>query len=304
LSAQSSEILKLLSIAIEEVVEKGALSVVSVGSGGRVGSGIVWDKDGHIVTAHHVIRGLDAIEIGTSEGRKLKAKVVGHDSYSDLALLQVKENNITSIDIGDSEKLKVGQFVLALANPFSIKASVTSGIITAVNRTMKGWWRLVIENAIVTDARLNPGYSGGPLLDASGKLIGLNIAYISNRGIAIPITSVKKKVERMLQGPIKKAYLGIITNTVTLPKEVAAESQINQDEAIMILSVEPNSAAKKAGLAFGDAIIKFNEQPVTDVFDLEGFLNEEVIGKSVKLQILRGEKKIEITVTPGEAIRG
>jgi len=294
----SAEFLQTLSTAIEQVAERVSPSVVSIGSEGRNGSGIVWDEKGHIVTAYHVVRGLDEVEVGLESGRTLLAKVVASDRRSDIALLKVEEG-LYPISKGDSESLKIGQFVLALANPFATKASATSGIITGVRRDFGGWWGMDIQGAIVTDARVNPGYSGGPLVDASGKMVGMNVACVASRGIAVPIQAVSKAVERLATGkPVGRAYLGIVSNPVELPTDVVG---LKQDYGLIVLSVESDSPAKKAGLLLGDVLVGFDGKPVSALRDLGGVLTEEAIGKASKVRIIRGGKIEELSITPGAA---
>jgi S1-C subfamily serine protease len=295
----SADILQTLSSAIEQVAERVSPSVVSIGSEGRNGSGIAWDEKGHIVTAYHVVRGMDEVEVSLESGKTLVAKVIASDRRSDIALLKVEEG-LTPVSRGDSESLRVGQFVLALANPFATKASATSGIITGVRRDIGGWWGMDIQGAIVTDARVNPGYSGGPLVDASGKMVGMNVAWIASRGIAVPIQTISKAVERLAIGkPVGRAYLGIVSNPVELPKEVAGLAK--QESGLIILSVESESPAKKAGLTLGDVLVGFDGKPIGGFRDLTGVLTEEVIGKASKVQVLRGGKLEELSVTPGTA---
>jgi len=295
----SSQILKLLSDATVEVVEKAAPSVVSVSFGMGRGSGVVWSSDGYIVTCSHVVGNRSVVKVGLGEESKFEAKVVGRDYHSDVAVLKVERGTFKPIEVGDSENLKVGQFVLGLANPFSRQLSATLGVITSVGGSLRSRRGMSMENIVVTDARLNPGYSGGPLVDVSGRMIGLNMAYVWSRGIAVPVSTVKSIANRLARGgKIKRAYLGITLNTIPLPREIATQPQISQDEGIIVLSVEADSSAKRAGLALGDVILKFDEKPVTSVYDLSKLLTEEVIGKETKLWILRGEKLMELTVTP------
>jgi S1-C subfamily serine protease len=295
----SLEILKSLSDATAEIVEKVAPSVVSVSCGMARGSGVVWSSDGYIVTCSHVTGRRKAVMVGLGEGKGLEAKVVGHDPYSDIALLKIEGQTLKPADLGDSEALKTGQFVLALANPFNRKPSATSGIITNVAGSIRGFGGIAMENVIITDAQLNPGYSGGPLVDVSGNVIGLNTAYAWSRGIAIPINPIRNIVnELMHDGKIKRAYLGIEAGTIPLPADVATNAETPQDTAVLVLSVEKNSAARKAGLALGDIIVKFEEKPVANLYDLTKLLTAEKIGKQAILSILRGEQVLELTVTP------
>jgi S1-C subfamily serine protease len=193
--------------------------------------------------------------------------------------------------------------VLALANPFNRQQpTATTGIITNPDGTLRGLRGTAMENVIATDAKLNPGFSGGPLVDAQGKLIGINTAYVWSRGIAIPVNKVKTIADRLMSGrTIKKAYLGIVANSVAIPSEIAEQTGIDQDSGVMIFSVERGSPAKKAGLAMGDVIVEFNGKTVTDFYDLPRRLAEDVIGKETKLTIIRGEKLLELTITPTAA---
>jgi len=301
-SIASLQILQSLSEATAELVSKTAPSVVTVNNGMGRGSGIVWSPDGHIVTASHVVGKRSTVEVSLGNGKNYESQVVGRDPYTDVALLKVETKNLRPIELGDSQNLKPGQFVLALANPFSRQVSATQGIVTAVHGAIRTWGGITIEDTLVTDARLNPGYSGGPLIDVYGKMIGLNTAYVWNRGIAVPITTVKRIVESLKkEGKIKRAYLGIVSNTVTLPQEIATQPQINQPSGIMIYSVEQGSPAKKAGLAMGDVIIKFNDKSIESINDLHRLLTDEIIGKTTKIKTLRGENLTELTITPNAA---
>jgi S1-C subfamily serine protease len=297
LSQNSIGILQTISGEIERIAESTGRSVVSIGSGHGNGSGIVWDEH-TIVTAYHVVRGTDEVSIGTEDGKKLTAKVTGRLRRSDIAVLTV-EASLTPIQKGDSDGLKAGQFVLALANPFASRTSVTSGIVTGANRSIGGWWGMSIENAVITDARVNPGYSGGPLVDASGRLIGMNVAYFSKRGIAVPVNTISAVVKRLAEGkPFKRAYLGIMSNPVALPDEVSSAQNVGQETGVMVLSIEEGTPAKQAGLAFGDVILRFNGKSISNSEDLTSFLGEEAIGKAAKLSVLRGGSVVELAVTP------
>ena len=194
--------------------------------------------------------------------------------------------------MGDSEKLSVGQYVLALANPFNRnQPTATSGMVTSVNSTIRGWrGATAMENVIATDAQLNPGFSGGPLIDVQGRLIGINTAYVWQRGIAIPVNKVKGIADRLMTGRVaQRGYLGIIANTVAIPEEIAESAGLEQETGVMIFSVEAGSPARKAGLAMGDVLVKFNGKPVTEFYDLPRLLSEDVIDKETKLTIIRRE---------------
>ena len=304
-----------LSEQIQHIADNVSQSIASVHSRNRGnGSGIIWNAEGHIVTCSHIIGELDEVEVSLRNGKSYPAKVVGNDPYSDIALLKIKDTCgifLNPIEIADSESLNAGQFVLALANPYGDYSSITQGIITSERRSIRGgtarWhWPVapadVMDNIVITDALLNPGYSGGPLINVQGKMIGLNIAYISSRGIAIRSNKVKTISEQLSKdGEIKIARLGIVTAGVSLPMEVAAQLEPIQEEGLMVLSVKKETAAKKAGLLIGDIIVKFDDQPIANLHDLRRqLLKQDAIGKSARLTIIRAEKKKELVIIPEE----
>jgi serine protease Do len=293
------EVLKSISDATTALVQKLAQSVVSINSHMSHGTGIVLNKEGYIVTCNHVLAGCNSVRVGQGE-KTYKAEVVGIDPYNDVALLKTEKGDFKPMELGDSDKLSTGQFVLALANPFNRQQpTATTGIITNPDATLRGLRGTAMENAIATDAKLNPGFSGGPLIDAQGKMIGMNVAYVWSRGIAIPINKIKTIADRLISGgEIKRAYLGIVSNTVAIPQELADQIGTDQDRGVMIFSVERGSPAKKAGLTMGDVIVKFNGKPVTDFYDLPRLLADDIIGKETKIVILRGEKLMTLTITP------
>ena len=294
------EVLKSLSEATSLLIKKISQSVVSVKAQMSRGTGVVLTKDGYIVTCNHVLQGCGTVKVGRGE-KTFNAKIVGTDPYNDLALLKADLGEFTPIEIADSEKLNVGQYVLALANPFNRdQPTATSGIVTSVNSTIRGWrGATAMENVIATDAQLNPGFSGGPLIDVDGRLIGINTAYVWQRGIAIPVNKVKSIADRLMTGRVaQRGYLGVVANTVAIPKEITEAAGLEQETGVMIFSVEAGSPARKAGLAMGDVLVKFNGKPITEFYDLPRLLSEDVIGKETKLTIIRRENLIETTITP------
>ena len=311
-SSYANNALLSLSEEIQHISNNVSQSVVSVYSRNRGnGSGVIWNVDGHIVTCSHIIGELNEVEVSLNNGKSYLAKVVGNDPYSDITLLKIKDVSgisLKPIEIADSENLKAGQFVLALANPYGDYHSITQGVITSERRAIRGvGWRWavagdVMDNIVVTDTRLNPGYSGGPLVNVQGKMVGLNIAYISSRGIAIRANKVKTISEQLVKdGEIKIARLGIVTAGVSLPTEVSAQLEPAQEEGLMVLSVKKDTAAKRAGLLIGDIITKFEDQPITNLHDLRRqLLKRDAIGKSAKLTIIRAEKKKELVIIPEE----
>ena len=298
--ASPLEVLKSLSDATSQLISKTSQSVVSIKAQMSRGTGVVLTKDGYIVTCNHVLAGCGTVKVGQQE-KTLNAKIVGTDPYNDIALLKAEIGEFTPIEMGNSEKLNGGQYILALANPFNrSQPTATSGMITNVNSTIRGWRGATqMENVIATDAQLNPGFSGGPLVDVEGKLIGINTAYVWQRGIAIPINKVKGISDRLMTGrTAQRGYLGIIANTVAIPEEIAEQVDLEQESGVMIFSVEAGSPARKAGLTMGDVLVKFNGKPVTNFYDLPRLLAEDVINKETKITIIRRENLIETTIIP------
>jgi len=295
------QILKSFSEATSELVKKLAPSIVSVNTRMTRGTGVVLNTEGYIITCSHVLGRAAQVRIGLKE-KTFDATNTGFDPYSDVALLKTEERNLVPIELGDSDKTSTGQFILALANPFNRQPTATFGIITNVGANLRGWRSATMENVIATDAKLNPGFSGGPLVDVTGKMIGLNTAYVWQRGIATPINRVKNIADKLMTcGKLKHAYLGIISNTVQLPPEITTEANLEQDTGVMIFQVDPETPAKRAGLRMGDVIIRFNDQPVASFYDLPRLLTEDTINKKTKITILRGEKTQELTITPTTA---
>ena len=294
------EVLKSLSEATSALIKKASESVVSIKAQMSRGTGVILTQDGYIVTCNHVLQGCNTIKIGQGE-KTYNSKIVGTDPYNDVALLKAEKGEFKPIEMTDSEKLNVGQYVIALANPFNRnQPTATSGMITSTKSTIKGWrGSTAMENVIATDAQLNPGFSGGPLIDVQGRLIGINTAYVWQRGIAIPANKVKTIADRLMTGKIaQRGYLGIIANTVAIPEEIAEQAGLEQETGVMIFSVEAGSPARKAGLAMGDVLVKFNEKPVTEFYDLPRLLAEDVINKEATLTIIRREALIKITIIP------
>jgi S1-C subfamily serine protease len=296
------EVLQSISDATTALIQKLAQSVVSINSHMSHGTGIILNQQGYIVTCNHVLSGCNTVRIGQGE-KTYTATVVGTDPYNDIALLKTEQGSFKPIELGDPAKLSTGQFIIALANPFNRNMpTATTGIITNPDASLRHMHGTAMENAIATDAKLNPGFSGGPLIDAQGKVIGMNVAYVWSRGIAIPINKIKTITDRLLSGgKIKRGYLGIVSNTVMIPQELTEQTGIEQETGVMIFQVEHGSPAKKAGLTMGDVIVKFNSKPVTDFYDLPRLLADDVTGKETKITILRGEKLITLTIMPTAA---
>ena len=296
------QLLQSFSNAVTELAESVSPSVVNVNAGRRGGTGIVWSSDGLVVTASHVVGHSMAPTVLLSDGKELEAKLVGRDPYTDIALLKVDASGLAPVKVGSADGIKVGQFVLALANASGKKASATSGIITSHRRSMRGFWGVMIEDAVVSDAKLNPGYSGGPLVDASGNLLGMNVAYFAGRGVAVSVDSLKETVGKISKdGRVKKGFLGVVVEPVELPEELARSAEVGQEDGLLVRSVDAGSPARAAGVALGDIILRLGDARATDEYELHKALSGDVVGKTLALRILRAEKVADLKVTPREA---
>ena len=299
---EGMQLLQSFSNAVTELADGVSPSVVSVNAGRRGGTGLVWSEGGLVVTASHVVGHAPAPTVTLQDGREMRAKVVGRDPYADVALLKIEASGLTPVELGSADGVKVGQFVLALADSYGRRVSATSGMVTSLRRSMRGFWGMMIEDAVVSDAKLNPGYSGGPLVDAAGKLLGMNVAYFTGRGVAVSVDSLKETVARISRdGGVKKGYLGVVVEPVELPEEVAKSEEVGQDEGLLVRSVEAGSPARAAGMLIGDIILKLGDARAADEYALHRALSQGVVGKELRLLVLRAEKVTELRVTPAEA---
>ncbi len=291
-------LLQSFSNAVAQLTDEVSASVVRIVADDSLGSGIVWDE-GHVLTAAHVVGGATSTKVVMPDGKELEAKVVGVDRETDVAVLDVGAGGAKAIGVGKTEQTRVGQFVLALANAFG-RTSATSGIVTSRGPgPIRGWRGAQIEDAIVTDAKLNPGYSGGPLVDASGRMLGMNVAFFASRGIAVSVERVQQVATALLRdGKVKRGFLGVHVEQIELPVEVAGE--VAQEEGLLVRSVDGRSPAKEAGLAIGDIILVLGGEHATDRSQLRKALSAEAIGKTLDLRILRGGKIAELKVRPTE----
>ncbi|TMF48608.1 MAG: PDZ domain-containing protein [Chloroflexi bacterium] len=292
--------LKDLSKEIEALVEKASQSVVRVDARrGRAGTGIVWDS-GLVLTANHVVEQEEDIEV-VVDGKSAKASLVGRDPATDLALLKVDGLSAPAMPRAKVSDLKPGQIVLAIGRPGSLKA--TFGTISAVSSSWRGWRGSEIEHLIQTNAPLYPGFSGGPLVDAEGRAVGMN-SWVFGRGDgrAIAMDVAERVVESLrADGRIKRPYLGIGTQQVPLPDAVKA--RVNQDSGLLIVAIEPQSPADKAGLMQGDTMVALNGTVTNNLEDLYAGLRKIKVGATQTVKVVRAGEVKEIAVTVGEAGR-
>lgn len=278
------------------------------------GSGAIISDDGYIVTNNHVIAGAENITVTLSNKKTYKAKVIGADPSSDLAVIRIDAKNLPYIIYGNSDNVKVGQWVLAVGYPLSLQTTVTAGIVSAKGRTLDINSRqsaTPVESFIQTDAAVNPGNSGGPLVNDRGELIGINSAIASPTGsyagysFTIPVNIVKKIVNDLIKhGTVQRAYLGISYTRENLPEEIKAQQGITDGEGVQVQEVQDNSAAKSAGLKKGDIITKIDQFPIYGNADLVGALATKSPGDKVTVEYLRDGKEMKSTVILKNAAGG
>lgn len=267
------------------------------------GSGVIISSDGYIVTNNHVIDGSDQIEVTMNDKRSFKAKLVGTDPNSDIALLKIEEKNLPVIPFGNSDELKVGQWVLAVGNPFNLTSTVTAGIVSAKARNINIISAdMKIESFIQTDAAVNPGNSGGALVNTNGELVGINTAIASNTGnyagysFAVPVSIVAKIVADLkLYGSVQRAVLGVSIQDVTA--EMAQDKKLETLEGVYVAAVSDRSSAKEAGIQEGDIITHINTHPVKSVAELQEQVSRFSPGDKIKVALVRGKDKKVMSVT-------
>ena len=267
-----------------------------------LGSGVIVNSDGLILTNQHVIEAADEIEVALEDGRSVRARIVGSDPDTDLAVLKIDVKNLPSITFADPKKNKVGDVVLAIGNPFGVGQTVTQGIISALGRNHLGI--STFESFIQTDASINPGNSGGALIDAEGNLVGINSAIYSRNGgsmgigFAIPVSIAKQVMEQIVrQGSVTRGWLGIEAQDLTL--ELADSFQLRTTHGALIAGIVKGSPAERAGLKVGDVLIEINSMKVIDGTSMIGIISELNPNKQAILKIARNHKEIEIPVMIG-----
>ncbi len=273
---------------------------------GGTGSGFIISTDGLVVTNSHVVSGASQVEVHLQDGRRFVAKPVGDDPATDIAVVQINAEGLTTASFGDSEHLQVGQIAIAIGNPYGFQYSLTAGVVSALGRTLRSESGRLIDDVIQTDAALNPGNSGGPLVNSKGLVIGVNTAVIlPAQGLCFAVASnlVQYVVGKLvLHGKVKRGYIGIAGQVIKLHPRVVNVNQLAVESGVMVETIEPNSPAAAAGLQQHDIIIGLNEKPISSIDDLHKLLNEDAIGLFSKLLVLRSNRKEQIFITPAELI--
>jgi S1-C subfamily serine protease len=269
------------------------------------GSGFVFTPDGLILTNSHVVHDAHRIEVTLADGRRMPATAIGDDPASDLAVVRVDEPGLTAAVLGDSQQLRVGQLVVAIGNPYGFQSTVTAGVVSALGRSLRSYSGRMIDDVVQTDAALNPGNSGGPLVDSTGRVVGVNTATIlPAQGIcfAIGINTAKFVASRLLRdGRIRRSYIGVSAQTVPIHRRVVRFYDLAKESGALVLSVEENSPAKRAGLRDGDVIVALESKPVAGVDDLHRVLTDVRVAVSSALTVLRRTEKLELKIVPEEA---
>jgi S1-C subfamily serine protease len=309
--ATDAGLLDAYSRAVIHAVEivSPAVVKIAVGSGGAAstggsGSGFIFTPDGLVLTNSHVIDGATDLKVTLQEGRSFRGDVIGNDPDTDLAVVRIDGAPLPWVSLGDSQAVRVGQVAIAIGNPYGFDCSVTSGIVSALGRSLRARSGRLMDDIIQTDAALNPGNSGGPLVTTSGEVIGVNTAMIlPAQGLCFAIASniVRFVVSRLIRdGRIRRSYLGVAGQKVPLPRRLAHYYDLDASSGVFVVSVEPHSPARTAELRDGDIIIGFAGRSISGVDELHRVLTEERIGVPTPLTILRGVDRRQLTVVPVE----
>jgi len=272
---------------------------------GGSGSGFVITPDGFILTNSHVVHGASQIVVNLSDGRDYPAQLIGDDPETDLAVIRIDAPHLVHVRLADSESLRVGQIAIAIGNPLGFQASVTAGVISALGRSMYSQSGRLIDNIIQTDAALNPGNSGGPLVNSAGEVIGVNTAMIRPaQGICFAIASNTAKLVAgwlIRDGRIRRSYIGVAGQNVPLHRRIIRFYNLALQTGVLVVSVEKDSPAQRAGLREGDIIVAFDAAPIGSVHDLHKMLVGEQIGIPAKLTLIRHTEKLELSILPAES---
>ena len=306
LDAYSSSVTKAVETVSPAVVNINHSIVGRSGkpTHGGSGSGFIFTPDGFILTNSHVVRKAKSIEVVLSDGRKFFADLIGDDPDTDLAVIRIDSPGIIPVNFGDSGKIKTGELVIAIGNPYGFQASVTAGVVSALGRSLRSNTGRLIDNVIQTDAALNPGNSGGPLVNSRGEVIGVNTAAIlpaQNICFATAINTAKFVAAKLIKdGKIKRSYIGIAGQDASIHRRIVYHYSLPSGKSIMVISVEKNSPAEKAKLKEGDRIISFNSIPVTGIDDLHKLLTDTQVGTKSELKVLRGTEILDLQIIPLE----
>lgn len=321
-TAADDALLDAYSQAVTSVVERVSSSVVNIevrkppSAGARrdrrfpheaqaSGSGFVFTPDGFILTNSHVVDRASALEVTLADGRRFRADVVGDDAHTDLAVVRINAPHLVPAALGDSQSVRVGQLAIAIGNPYGFQCTVTAGVVSALGRSLRARSGRLIDDIIQTDAALNPGNSGGPLVNSRGEVIGVNTAVIlPAQGLcfAIAVNTATFVAGRLIRdGKVRRSYIGVGGQNVPLHRRVIRFYNLPVESGVMVVSVEPSSPGAAAGLAEGDVIVGFDGQPVAGIDDLHRLLTDGRVGLKTSMTIIRQVEKQEIEIVPQES---
>jgi S1-C subfamily serine protease len=273
-------------------------------SRGGSGSGVVFTPDGYVLTNSHVVAGAKTLAATFPDGRVAGAALIGDDPDTDLAVLRLYGETPAFARLGDARKLRVGQLVVAIGNPFGFQCTVTAGVVSALGRSLRARSGRLIDSVVQTDAALNPGNSGGPLANAAGEVVGINTAIIAGaQGICFSISAntVEFVAARLIRdGRVRRSYIGLAGQNIVLPRRVVRFYDLAREGGVRVESTAPDGAGRAAGLLPGDVIVAFDGEPVGTVDELHRLLTEERMGRDVPVTLLRGTDKRVVAVRPRE----
>ncbi|MFB2838994.1 S1C family serine protease [Floridanema evergladense] len=300
-TTESGNLLQQLSNNLADIVEQSGRSIVAVNGRRRMSSAGVHWRSGIVVTADHTINREEDLTVTLPDDRTIAATLIGRDSSTDLALLRLAETDIPTANLHDSTELKVGEMVLAIARFPESGISASLGVISALGGTWRTWHGGRIDQFIRPSVMFYPGFSGGALVNAQGKIVGINTAGPRHLVLTIPTSTVNRVVDRILTGKRNKpGYLGLGMQQIQLPQPLRKQLNISSSGGVIIVSVEPDAPADKAGILIGDILIALGDKSINDVSDVHSMLDPERVGKPLNAQIIRGGALTQLTIIVGE----
>lgn len=306
------ELLDAYSQAVIGAAEKVSPSVVNIEvsngdrrRGGGSGSGFVFTPDGFLLTNSHVVHGASKIEVTLPDGRRGEAQLIGDDPETDLAVVRINAPNLMPVALGDSQKIRVGQLAIAIGNPYGFQYSVTAGVVSALGRSLRSRSGRLIDNVIQTDAALNPGNSGGPLVNSRGEVIGVNTAVIlPAQGIcfATAINTAKFVAGQLIkEGRVRRSYIGMAGQVVPLHRRIVRYHSLAVETGVLVVSIEPGGPAMKAGVQEGDVIVGYDGHRIAGIDDLHRLLTEQKVGVKSSLTVIRRNEMLTLSITPEDS---